>query len=108
MMGRKQILIVSSKRAKRNRIKKLKASQTHLTPWEGNEQIILETTSKHNKEVNMDLQKGKLCLINLLAFYDEMTGLVDNGRAVNVGYLDCSKAFEIVSHKTLTDRGRTS
>lgn len=50
MMGRKQILFVSSRRARRKRIKELKASQPHLTLWEGNKQIILETISKHNKD----------------------------------------------------------
>jgi len=34
-----------------------------------------------------------------------MTGLVDDGRAVDVVYLDSSKAFETLSCYTLTDRG---
>lgn len=56
----------------------------------------------------MDLQRGKSCLINLLAFYDKMTGLVDDGKAVDVVYLDSSKAFETLSHNILIDRGSTS
>ncbi|KAK4830924.1 hypothetical protein QYF61_014297 [Mycteria americana] len=55
----------------------------------------------------MGLQRGKSCLINPLAYYDKMTGLVDDGRAVDVVYLDSSKAFETLSHNTLIVRGNT-
>ena len=47
--------------------------------------------------------KGKLCLTNLIISYDELTDLVDKGRAVGIVYLDFSKAFDIVSHKILRE-----
>jgi len=63
------------------------------------EQLILECISSHLKdeEVVRSSQQGFIkemsCLINLINFYDEMNGLVDEGRAVDIVFLDFSKAF---------------
>jgi len=48
-------------------------------------------------------------LTNFVKFYDEMTGLVDEGRAVDSVYLDFSKSFDTksfhtVSHKILEEK----
>ncbi|GAB0190190.1 mitochondrial enolase superfamily member 1 [Grus japonensis] len=45
--------------------------------------------------------KGKSCLTNLIAVYDGMTGWVDERRAVDVVYLNFSKAFDTVSYNIL-------
>jgi len=41
---------------------------------------------------------GRSWLTNLGSFYDKVIHLVDEGRAVDVVYLDFNKAFDIISH----------
>ena len=45
--------------------------------------------------------KGRSCLTNLISSYDQVTCLVDEGKAVDVVYLDFSKTFGTVSHSIL-------
>ena len=47
---------------------------------------------------------GRSCLTNLISFYDKVTHLVDEGKAVSVVYVDCSKAFDTVPHNTLMEK----
>ncbi|GAB0186351.1 mitochondrial enolase superfamily member 1 [Grus japonensis] len=76
------------------------------------EQLILGVTSKHVEENKVigsgqhGFTRGKSCLTNLIAFCDDMTGWVDEGRAVDVAYLDFSKAFDTVSHNILIGKLR--
>jgi len=64
------------------------------------EQLILEVIMKQVEEKKVirssqrGFSKGKSCLTNLIAFYDGMTGWVDEGRAVDVVYFDFSKVFD--------------
>ncbi|GAB0186967.1 mitochondrial enolase superfamily member 1 [Grus japonensis] len=74
------------------------------------EQLILDVTSMDVEEKKVirsgqhGFTKGKSRLMNLIAFYDGMTGWVDEGRAVDVAYLDFSKAFDTASLNTLIGR----
>ncbi|GAB0179021.1 mitochondrial enolase superfamily member 1 [Grus japonensis] len=84
--------------------RELLTGQPHLDPLEG-DGTILENISRHLKDKKIirssqyGFTKGKSYLTNLITFYGEMAGLVDEGRAVYIVYLDFSKAFDTVSHK---------
>ena len=45
--------------------------------------------------------KGKSCLTNLLSFLEDVTSAIDEGKPVDVVYLDFSKAFDKVPHLRL-------
>ncbi|CAM4562394.1 unnamed protein product [Caretta caretta] len=74
------------------------------------EQVLKESILKHLEERKVirnsqhGFTKGKSYLTNLIAFYDEITGSVDEGKAVDVLFLDFSKAFDTVSHSILASK----
>lgn len=65
-------------------------------PW----QIIMKTISEHMKDKKVigngqhGFLKRKFCLINMVAFYDEVTVSLDEGRRADIAYIDFSKASD--------------
>ncbi|PKU45527.1 rna-directed dna polymerase from mobile element jockey-like [Limosa lapponica baueri] len=78
-----------------------------LVPGKVMEQIILSAIMQNMKDTQAirpshhGFMKVRSCLTNLISFYDKVTRLVDEGKAVDVVYLDFSKAFDTVSHGIL-------
>ncbi|KAK4807185.1 hypothetical protein QYF61_024305 [Mycteria americana] len=74
------------------------------------EQIILSAITRHVQDTQVirpsqhGFVKGRSCLTNLISFYDKVTRLVDEGKAVDVVYLDFSKAFGTVSCSVLLEK----
>jgi len=79
-------------------------------PGKAMEQLILDVVFKQAKEnkVMKSSQHGftneKSCLTYLEAFYDRMTGWTDEGRAVDIVYLDFNKVFDTISHNIHIDQ----
>ncbi|CAM4404419.1 unnamed protein product [Lepidochelys kempii] len=74
------------------------------------EHVLKESILKHLEERKVirnskhGFTKRKSCLTNLIAFYDEINSSVDERKAVDVLFLDFSKAFDTVSHSILASK----
>ena len=50
--------------------------------------------------------KGSSCLTNILEFYEAVSDWVDEGKAVDIVYIDFQKAFDKVPHRRLLAKVR--
>ena len=79
-------------------------------PGKTTEKIIPSTMERHLKNNAIirhnqhGFTKGKSWLTNLIPFYDRVTRLVDEGKAVNVVFQDFRKAFDTIPHSILLDK----
>ncbi|XP_010129891.1 PREDICTED: LOW QUALITY PROTEIN: RNA-directed DNA polymerase from mobile element jockey-like, partial [Buceros rhinoceros silvestris] len=103
------LTIIFKKKKKEDPVKNMPVGLI-LVPGKIMEQILLETVLGHmeNKEASVDSRhcftKSKLCLTNLVAFYDRVTVLVDKGRATDIDYLDLCRIFDTVPHDILVSK----
>ena len=74
------------------------------------EQFLFSALSRHVQNSQRirpschGFMKGRSCLTNPTSFQDQVTCLVDEGKAVDVMYLDFSKDFDSVSHSILLEK----
>ncbi|KAK4810093.1 LOW QUALITY PROTEIN: hypothetical protein QYF61_008069 [Mycteria americana] len=79
-------------------------------PGKAMEQIILSAITWHMQDNQVirpsqhGFRTGRSCLTNLTSFYDKVTRLVDEGKAVDVIYLGFTKAFDTGSHSILLEK----
>jgi len=104
--GNQRPLLSSGKARRRNQ-----AGQCHLDPWEGggadnhiNRSSCIRTTRKSSGVVKHGFTKVKSYLTNPINFYNKITGLVGEERAVDIACLDFSKASDTASHKILIEK----
>ena len=60
--------------------------------------------SGHISERQHGFVKGRSCLTNLIEFFEEVMEMIDEGRAVDVVYMDFNKAFDKVPHGRLVQK----
>uniref|UniRef100_A0A803SSL5 Reverse transcriptase domain-containing protein n=1 Tax=Anolis carolinensis TaxID=28377 RepID=A0A803SSL5_ANOCA len=98
------------KKGKKNDPNNYRAVSLTSIPGKILEKIIKEVVCKHLEtdaviaNSQHGFTKNKSCQTNLISFFDRVTSWVDTGNAVDVAYLDFSKAFDKVPHNLLANK----
>lgn len=80
-----------------------------MMPGKVMHQFTLEIIYRHTKDKKVirssqyEFTKGRSHLTDLIAIFNEMTGLVDKGTAAAIAYLDFRIAFGTVSQNIYTE-----
>ncbi|PKU45831.1 rna-directed dna polymerase from mobile element jockey-like [Limosa lapponica baueri] len=95
--------------------RELQVCQSDLGAWKGHRtdhpacQYAAREGQPGDPSQSAQVHERQVPLDDLISFYDKVTRLVDEGKAVDVVYLDFSKAFSMISHyiflEKLTARG---
>lgn len=98
------------KKEKGGRSRNYSSANFTLIPGKVKEQISLKITSRPIKDKKVIsysqyvFMKEKSGLTNLIAFYNEMIHVADEGRTADVVYLEFSEAFSTVPYDILTEK----
>ena len=104
---KKENVTAMFKKGKKEHLEHYRLISLTSVPGKMMEQIMLEVISTYIKDKKVigssqhGFTKGKSCLINLIACYDEINVLAEERRAVDVISLDFSKAFDTVFRNVL-------
>lgn len=60
----------------------------------------MRKTKKVTRSMKHGFIKGKACLTNLINFSNEMTSFLDEGKEIDIVYLDSSNASGTFSHNS--------